>query len=560
MGLLTPNKNEDHVEYNGDNTTLLTIKRRHIKENQTIYSGSYAIKNKPVQTSITASVPLWESQPARGEVERLIYVKNDILRQMMDWVGGDWVGEVDYGKNTIITYGANEDLKQKTDWNENFDQAIADNFGMQLCTGDLPISIQMANYICWRENGLKFGDMDHQWSEKELNGYYMPMDHTSTPHKTYALGMMYTSMDGGETLTDIEKVGTLDPASIWNYWIGLAKYAANDILKHCGNFTPNQNQLDSLVRRWYSAPASCYKICARLANGESPQSVYANWVHFQDCTEKENTAGHVKTYESQRPVMTRNCEECRNWFIGMYPEEIPGLGKFEEWTYGADIVGASGGGMSGASGGGMSGVSGGGISGVNVGSGDVKIISKFLSNHITSSPNREIKYLAIHYTAGGSSSPGSAQAIYNVFSQRSASADFAVDDRDIVQFNPNLKNYYCWAIGDKGSGSLKNQATNRNTISIEICSNLAKGTSAAVPNHQGWSFTNASLGNALRLARYLMKKYNIPKERVIRHYDVTGKLCPGIVGWNNGVLYGTDGHVTNNKNNSSTWSQFKSML
>jgi hypothetical protein len=351
MGLLDKNK-EGHVKYNGDETTLLDIKRRHIKENQTIYSGSYAIKNKPVQTAITSSVPLWQTQPARSEIERLIYVKNDILRQMMDWVGGDWVGSVDYGKNTIITYDAPDDLKQKTDWNENFDQAIADNFGMQLCTGDLPISIQMANYICWRENGLKFGDMDHQWKDTELNGYYMPMDHTSTPHKTYALGMMYTSMDGGETLTDIETVGSLDPTSIWNCWIGLAKYAAKDILKHCGSFTPNQNQLDSLVRRWYSAPASCYKICERLAGGESPDSVYANWIHFQDCTEKGNTAGHVRTYESQRPVMTRNCEECRNWFIGMYPEEIPGLGKFEEWTYGADMVGASGGGMSG---GGMSG-------------------------------------------------------------------------------------------------------------------------------------------------------------------------------------------------------------
>lgn len=192
--------------------------------------------------------------------------------------------------------------------------------------------------------------------------------------------------------------------------------------------------------------------------------------------------------------------------------------------------------------------------------GTLKIINKFLSNHITSSPNREIKYLAIHYTAGGSSSPGSAQAIYNVFSQRSASADFAVDDRDIVQFNPDLKNYYCWAIGDKGVGTLKNQATNRNTISIEICSNLAKGTSAAVPNHSGWTFTDASLNNALKLAKFLMKQFKIPKERVIRHYDVTGKLCPGIVGWNDGLLYDTTGKVTKEKNNSSYWNNFKTSL
>lgn len=191
---------------------------------------------------------------------------------------------------------------------------------------------------------------------------------------------------------------------------------------------------------------------------------------------------------------------------------------------------------------------------------NLKIINKFLSNHITSSPSREIKYLAIHYTAGGSSSPGSAQAIYNVFSQRSASADFAVDDRDIVQFNPDLKNYYCWAIGDKGVGTFKNQATNRNTISIEVCSNLKKGTSAAVPNHLGWTFTDASLNNALKLSRYLMKQYNIPKERVIRHYDVTGKLCPGIVGWNDGVLYETTGKVSSEKNNSSIWIKFKNNI
>ena len=25
--------------------------------------------------------------------------------------------------------------------------------------------------------------------------------------------------------------------------------------------------------------------------------------------------------------------------------------------------------------------------------------------------------------------------------------------------------------------------------------------------------------------------FNIPKERVVRHYDVTGKICPGWAGW-----------------------------
>ena len=71
-----------------------------------------------------------------------------------------------------------------------------------------------------------------------------------------------------------------------------------------------------------------------------------------------------------------------------------------------------------------------------------------LKIHITKSSNRPIEYIAIHYTAGGSSKPGSALKVKNVFESRKASADFAVDDKKMVQFNPDLKNYYCWAVGD----------------------------------------------------------------------------------------------------------------
>ena len=58
------------------------------------------------------------------------------------------------------------------------------------------------------------------------------------------------------------------------------------------------------------------------------------------------------------------------------------------------------------------------------------------------------------------------------------------------------------------------------------------------------------------LVRYLMKKYGIPKTNVVRHYDVTGKLCPGIYGWNDAALYSNDGKPTNARNNSSEWGAF----
>ena len=188
---------------------------------------------------------------------------------------------------------------------------------------------------------------------------------------------------------------------------------------------------------------------------------------------------------------------------------------------------------------------------------EINIIKMPLGVHISKAPNREIKYLAIHFTAGSSSKAGSAKSVKHVFEQRKASADFCVDDRDMVQFNPDLHNYYCWAVGD---GNGKYGVTNKNSISIEICSSLKKGTSAAVPNHSGWYFTDAALENAVKLSKYLMKKYNIPIDRVIRHYDASRKSCPGLVGWNDGTLYKEDGSKTKEKNNSNEWIKFKKRL
>ena len=201
----------------------------------------------------------------------------------------------------------------------------------------------------------------------------------------------------------------------------------------------------------------------------------------------------------------------------------------------------------------------------NDGVGTVDITNAFIYTHITYSPNRQIKYIAIHYTAGSMSRKGSALNTRNVFFSRQASADFVVDDEQIVQFNPDLKNYYCWSVGGKknaysGGGQLNGKATNRNTISIEICSNLKQGWSAAYANHEGWYFTEDALANARQLVRHLMVQFGIAKENVVRHYDVSGKLCPGIIGWNNAKIYNNKGIATNNQNNSKEWEKFWSSI
>ena len=185
---------------------------------------------------------------------------------------------------------------------------------------------------------------------------------------------------------------------------------------------------------------------------------------------------------------------------------------------------------------------------------------------ITRTPNRKIKYLAIHYTAGASSAPGRAINMKNGWEKKKrASADFGVDNRDMVQFNPDLNNYRCWSVGDNknpysGGGQLYGIATNKNTISIEICSNLKDGADVSKANHEGWYFTDEALNNAVRLAKILMAKFDIPIDRVVRHYDISGKICPGVIGWNDSKIYTTNGIATSKKNNSAKWLAFKERL
>ena len=151
--------------------------------------------------------------------------------------------------------------------------------------------------------------------------------------------------------------------------------------------------------------------------------------------------------------------------------------------------------------------------------------------------NRKIKYIVIHYTAGITSRPGTAKSNARYFAKETtkASADFIIDDGNIVQYNPDIKNRYCWHCGGskyktKG-GSLYKVCTSANSIGIEMCStNSAKKVTN--PNDANWYFTDAVIDNCVELTKKLMKEYDIKPDHVIRHYDINGKLCPGIIGWN----------------------------
>lgn len=153
--------------------------------------------------------------------------------------------------------------------------------------------------------------------------------------------------------------------------------------------------------------------------------------------------------------------------------------------------------------------------------------------HNTTKRPGKIEYIVIHYVGALGDAKDNVN-YYNKLTTTNASADFFVGHKgDVWQYNPDPKARYCWAVGGTGKGTLYGKATNKNTVHIEMCVKL-KGSHAKPPaaNHKDWYITDETLAATIDLTRYLMDLYGIPASRVIRHYDVTSKACPGVVGWN----------------------------
>lgn len=168
---------------------------------------------------------------------------------------------------------------------------------------------------------------------------------------------------------------------------------------------------------------------------------------------------------------------------------------------------------------------------------NISITKKTSAHNTVAAAGRAIRYIVVHYTAGVTSKPGSAAGTASYFGStpKEVSADFIVDDGGAVQYNGDIRNRYTWHCGgvkyNTKGGAYYGKATNRNTIGIEVCSTNDTGK-MTVANDSHWSFTDKVVSNLVELVKYLMAEYGIDAAHVIRHYDVTGKPCPGIIGWN----------------------------
>lgn len=117
------------------------------------------------------------------------------------------------------------------------------------------------------------------------------------------------------------------------------------------------------------------------------------------------------------------------------------------------------------------------------------------------------QYIVIHDV--GAKSTAKNNVDYFAGGNRGASAHYFVDDTSIWQSVEDK--HGAWHCGD---GYGKYGITNQNSIGIEMC--LPSGTVTAKTEQ-----------NTLELVKYLMAKYNVPTDRVVRHYDASRKNCPG---------------------------------
>lgn len=132
--------------------------------------------------------------------------------------------------------------------------------------------------------------------------------------------------------------------------------------------------------------------------------------------------------------------------------------------------------------------------------------------------NKVNKYIVIHYVGGVSSAANNANYFYAA--DRSASANYFVDETSIWQVVEDFN--AAWHCGDKIQDSSYHPyykiCTNQNSIGIEMC--------CKKDNYGNWYIEEDTIKNTIDLTKYLMEKYQISIDCVIRHRDVSGKVCP----------------------------------
>lgn len=148
-------------------------------------------------------------------------------------------------------------------------------------------------------------------------------------------------------------------------------------------------------------------------------------------------------------------------------------------------------------------------------------VHKMISNYnYTPRISRNIQYLVIHYV--GALNDAIENCEFFAEGNQGRSAHYFVNyDGEIYQSVE--ENNIAWHCGS--SHYIHAECRNENSIGIEMC--VKKQNLENLDAYdQDWYFEDETVDSVVHLVRYLMEKYNIPITNVIRHYDVSGKICP----------------------------------
>ena len=126
----------------------------------------------------------------------------------------------------------------------------------------------------------------------------------------------------------------------------------------------------------------------------------------------------------------------------------------------------------------------------------------------TVKPSREIKYIVVHYT-GNNGDTAYNNTKYFKTVRRGASAHYFVDENEVWQCVEDKD--VAWHCGTSGK-YYHADCRNANSIGVEMCNSVSKNEVVE--------------RNTAELVRYLIKKYKLNSDRILRHYDVTHKQCP----------------------------------
>lgn len=160
--------------------------------------------------------------------------------------------------------------------------------------------------------------------------------------------------------------------------------------------------------------------------------------------------------------------------------------------------------------------------------------------------NRKIEYIVIHYVGATGTAKGNCQYFQTEY--RGVSAHYFVGhEGDIWQCV--LDKDIAWHCG--ANKYVHKYCRNSNSIGIEMCCREDK--------KGNWYFEDKTVEATIELTKELMKKYNIPADRVIRHYDVSGKICPAPYVKNN-TKHTWDSFTKKIKTTTNSSSQQKSKI